>query len=277
MAAEPSVTTEEATDIDLASALQQYMQTVSQDEKQSSQSELAKFARWVGGDRTLSSLAPPEIGEYSDFVSAGGTAPAATERLGVVKGFLAYLKKKGMVQISLAQHLRLRKGRTIAGRIRSSRVSSLVRLTRQGHADLVSRLSALREERRGLASEIQHAAEDKDVRENAPLEAAREAQGLVLSRIAELETTLRSAVVIQDEAERSKTFVRLGSTVTLENGSTGKTMTCQIVGPNEASPLSAKISSASPVGSAVLGRAPGDEVHVQTPLGEQVYSIIKTN
>ena len=98
MAAEPSVTTQEATDIDLASALQQYMQTVPQDDKQSSQSELAKFSRWVGGDRPISSLAPPEIGEYSDFVSAGGTAPAATERLGVVKGFLAYLKKKGMVE-----------------------------------------------------------------------------------------------------------------------------------------------------------------------------------
>jgi transcription elongation factor GreA len=277
LAAELSVNTEEATDIDLASALQQYMQTVPDDDKQSSQSELAKFARWVGGDRAISSLAPPEIGEYSDFVSAGGTAPAATERLGIVKLFLAYLKKKGMVETGLAQHLRLRKGRSIAGHARSSRESSVVRLTREGHSDLMKRLSALREERRGLAGEIQRAAEDKDVRENAPLEAAREAQGLVLSRIAELETTLRSAVVIQDEAERAQTRVRLGSTITLKDTSNSKTMTCQIVGPNEASPLSGKISSASPVGSAVLGRAPGDSVRVQTPLGEQVYSIIKTS
>jgi transcription elongation factor GreA len=49
------------------------------------------------------------------------------------------------------------------------------------------------------------------------------------------------------------------------------------VAPNEASPLQAKISSASPVGAAILGRSPGDEVAVRTPRGLQTYLIVKTN
>ena len=121
MPVETTTTTDQSNETDLASALQQYLQTVSKDKKQAAQGELAKFMRWIGGDRHIGSLAPPEIGEYSEFVSAGGTAPAAMERLAIVKQFLAYLKKKGIIETSLAQHLRLRKGRTNPERAKLSR------------------------------------------------------------------------------------------------------------------------------------------------------------
>lgn len=279
MATHSSVASDSSTvkNIELAQALQRYMESVSSDDRQRVHAELARFIRWVGSDRKTSTLAPPEIGEYSDLVSARGTAPDATDRLSVVKAFLTFLKKQNMVGASLAQHLRVRKGRNGNARNRSQTESTVIRLTKEGHAELVNRLAAYRAERAQLAGEIRKAAQDKDVRENAPLEAAREAQGMLMSRIADLEATLRAAEVIDEDASGAGNLVTLGSTVTLKDGSTGKTMTCQIVEPNEASPLNSKISSVSPVGAAVLGCRPGQEVSVQTPKGDQLFQVVKTS
>jgi transcription elongation factor GreA len=261
----------------LNDALVLYMREIAPEDRKRVQAELSRFLRWVGPDRKVASLAAPEIGEYSDLVSARGTAPDAVTRLEVVKKFLGYLKKQGMVDVSLAQHLRLRKGRSGAGRKGQSTIErTVVRLTRQGHSELLSKLAEYRDERRQLADDIHRAAADKDVRENAPLEAAREAQGLLHSKITEIEATLQAAVVIDDTTETSGARIRLGSTVVIQESGSGRTTTCQIVAPSEASPLQSKISSASPVGSAILGRAPGDEVKVRTPRGMQTYTIVKT-
>jgi transcription elongation factor GreA len=252
------------------------MQTVPENDKQQAQAELAKFSRWVGSDRLISTLAPPEIGDYSDIVSARGTAPGATERLAAVKLFLAYLKKNGFIETGLAQHLRVRKGRSSAAK-RTTAETRVVQLTRQGHRELVKRLEEFRSERQHLAEEIHRAAQDKDVRENAPLEAAREAQGLLMSKIAEAEATLRVAVIIDESGKKSSNqIIRLGSNITLQDPATGKSMACQIVEANEANPLNSKISNVSPVGAAVIGKAVGDEVRVSTPRGDQTYLILKT-
>lgn len=254
-----------------------YMREIPSEDRKRVQAELSRFLRWVGGERKATTLAAPEIGEYSDLVSARGTAPDAVSRLEVVKKFLAYLKKQGVIEVSLAQHLRLRKGRSSATRRNQTTVErEVVRLTKQGHLELTTRLAEYREERRQIADDIHRAAADKDVRENAPLEAAREAQGMLQSKINEIEATLRAASVIDETIETAGARIRLGSTIVLEDKGTGRTTTCQIVAPNEASPLQAKISSASPVGSAVLGRAPGDQIQVKTPRGMQTYRIVKT-
>lgn len=261
----------------LNDAMVLYMREIAPEDRKHVQSELSRFLRWVGGDRKVATLAAPEIGEYSDLVSARGTAPDAVTRLEVVKKFLGYLKKQGMVDVSLAQHLRLRKGRSATGRKNQSTVERTeVRLTKAGHSELLTRLAGYRDERRQLAEDIHRAAADKDVRENAPLEAAREAQGLLQSKITEIEATLQAAVVIDESVNLSGTRIRLGSMVVLQEQGTGRTTTCQIVAPNESNPLQSKISSASPVGAAVLGRAPGDEVKVRTPRGVQTYTIVKT-
>ncbi|MBI2965745.1 MAG: GreA/GreB family elongation factor [Chloroflexi bacterium] len=262
----------------LNDALVLYMREIAPEDRKRVQAELSRFLRWVGGGRKAGTLAAPEIGEYSDLVSARGTAPDAVTRLEVVKKFLGYLKKQGLVEVSLAQHLRLRKGRTATGRRNQSTVErTVVRLTKAGHTELLSRLAGYRDERRQLADDIHRAAADKDVRENAPLEAAREAQGLLQSKITEIEATLKAAVVIEEHgSDQIGSRIRLGSTIVLQEQETGRTTTCQIVAPSEASPLQSKISSASPVGAAVLGRGPGDAVKVRTPRGVQVYTIVKT-
>ncbi|MCH7739161.1 MAG: GreA/GreB family elongation factor [Chloroflexi bacterium] len=275
MATETSVATDATVELQLTSALAEYIQTVPENDKKQAQAELAKFSRWVGSDRLVSTLAPPEIGEYSDIVSARGTAPGATERLAAVKLFLAYLKKNGFIETGLAQHLRVRKGRSSAAK-KTTAETMVVQLTKRGHSDLVQRLEKFRGERQHLAEEIHRAAQDKDVRENAPLEAAREAQGLLMSKIAEAEATLRVAVIIDESGKRSSDqIIRLGSNITLQDSATGKSMACQIVEANEANPLNSKISNVSPVGAAVMGKAVGDEVTVSTPRGDQTYVILK--
>jgi transcription elongation factor GreA len=152
-----------------------------------------------------------------------------------------------------------------------------IRLTRAGHAELTRRLAQYQADRIRITEEIQRAAADKDVRENAPLEAAREAQGMLMAKIQEVETTLRAAVVIDGEDGDGSNRVQLGSKVTLKEMTSERSTNYQLVDPDEASPLNGKISSASPVGAAILGRSPGQEVLVETPRGRQRYLIVKTS
>jgi transcription elongation factor GreA len=261
----------------LSGLLKLYVRKLDQDAKQKAQPEIAKFIRWVGGERAASSLSPAEVGEYSDTFGARATTAEAAERLGAVKDFLTYIRKEGHSEVNLSLHLRLRKGRTTSGKGGSlAGRTQAIRLTRAGYNDLTKRLSQLQEERVRLAGEIHRAAADKDVRENAPLEAARENQGMVVARIREIETTLKQAVVLDDSGD-DRGRVRIGSKVTLKEKASDKSMSYQLVEPNEANPLNGKISVVSPVGAAILGRAAGDQVNVKTPSGPHVYIIERTS
>ena len=141
---------------------------------------------------------------------------------------------------------------------------------------MTKQLSTLQEERIRIVADIQRAAADGDVRENAPLEAAREAQGMTMGKIREIEATLKVAVII-DATGQDSSRVHIGSKIELTDTSSQKTIKYQLVEPNEANPLASKISIVSPVGSAILGHRIGDEVKVKTPRGQQVYKISKTS
>ena len=261
----------------LGAACQAYVRGLPVEGKQRAQMELRRFRQWLGADRRVSTIMPPEIGDYGDMIGAHGTTPDAAERLGTVKLFLTQLRKQGSVDRNLAQHLRLRKGRPSADRARTVPGQHAVRLTRTGYADLTKKLEQLHVDRLKLTEQIHQAAQDKDVRENAPLEAAREQQGMTMAKIIEIEATLKTAVVFDADkaAAGEMKEVQLGSKVTLMDVSTEKETLYQLVEPDEASPLTGKISSASPVGAAILGRSPGDQIRVQTPLGQQLYEVVK--
>lgn len=264
----------------VAEALRDYTTTISDEDRPSASAELGRFVRWLGNDRQLGSLAPPEIGDYSDHIGAHGTAPDAVDRLAVVKLFLAHLKKKGHISVNLAQHLRLRRGRGSATGARAGGPSSGrgVRLTKSGHRQLQKQLAELLVQRSELSEDIRKAAADKDVRENAPLEAAREAHGMVSLKIGEIEETLRGAEIISEKnGAREKGIVRLGGRVTIKDLSTGRATACQLVHPDEANPLSGKMSSGSPVGASIIGRSVGDTVTVDTPAGSKRYEILKAS
>ena len=270
-------TTEEQVSLSLNKAFQTYVRQMPQGTKKTAQPEIAKFVRWIGAERLINSIIPSEIGEYNEIFGAKTVTRDATERLSAVKLFLTFLKKKEHIEVNLAQHLRLRKSRTSASKVAvATDMTRMVRLTQSGFNEMTKQLASLQEERIRIVVDIQRAAADGDVRENAPLEAAREAQGMTMGKIREIEATLKVAVII-DATGQDSSRVHIGSKIELTDTTTKKTIKYQLVEPNEANPLAAKISIVSPVGSAILGHRLGDEVKVKTPRGQQVYKISKTS
>ena len=270
-------TTEEQASLSLNKAFQTYVRQMPQGTKKTAQPEIAKFVRWIGAERLINSIIPSEIGEYNEIFGAKTATRDATERLSAVKLFLTFLKKKEHIEVNLAQHMRLRKSRTSASKVAvKHNMTRSVRLTQSGFNEMTKQLAFLQEERIRVVVDIQRAAADGDVRENAPLEAAREAQGMTMGKIREIEATLKVAVII-DATGQDSSRVHIGSKIELTEISTKKTVKYQLVEPNEANPLASKISIVSPVGSAILGHRLGDEVKVKTPRGQQVYKISKTS
>jgi transcription elongation factor GreA len=116
---------------------------------------------------------------------------------------------------------------------------------------------------------IKAARELGDLKENADYQAAREEQSFLEGRVRLLEDRLRFAVVLE---EGPSTRVVLGSTVTVEQA--GNEVTYEIVGSTDADPGAGRISTASPVGGALLGASVGDEVEVRTPRGAVRYKVL---
>ncbi len=253
-------------------AITEYVMSIPDENKRVIHPELSKFARWIGGTNSLVSLRPSDVSPYSE--TFGASASEANKlRIAAVKDFLNYAKKKGYIDISLAPHIRVRKPTINAARGASiRRRTSEVQITRQGYDEMVNRLESLRQETIRLADEIERAAASGDVRENSPLEAARENQGMVLAQINRLESTLKVATIIE-ESDRSNDQVQIGSWVTLKNIDSDRNVDYQIVAANEANPLRNKISDISPLGSAILGRKVGDQVAFKAPSGEQQFTV----
>ena len=271
----PEQVQKEQVSLSLNKAFQTYVRQMPQDTKKAAQPEIAKFVRWLGGDRLISSIVPSEIGEYNEIFGAKTSTRDATERLSAVKLFLTFLKKKEHIDVNLAQHLRLRKSRVSSKIAATPNQTRSIRLTQSGYNEMKKQLTQLQNERVRIVEDIQRAAADGDVRENAPLEAAREAQGMAVGKIQEIEATLKVAVII-DAKNEDRDRVHIGSKFELTDTTSSKVFKYQLVEPNEANPLSSKISILSPVGSAILGHKLGDEIKVKTPRGEQVYKISKT-
>lgn len=141
-------------------------------------------------------------------------------------------------------------------------------ITAEGKKELEAELTQLKARRGDIADKIAEARDYGDLSENAEYDAAREEQGLVESRIAEIEDILMNAELIKGG---SKTKVGLGSVVELKTGA--KSVSYTVVGPVEANPLEGKISNESPIGEALFGKKVGDSATITTPKGEVTYEI----
>ena len=141
-------------------------------------------------------------------------------------------------------------------------------ITIEGQKELSSELEALIGRRSEVAAKIAEAREFGDLSENAEYDVAREEQGLVETRIAEIEDILQNSEIIKGG---SKSKVTLGSQVELKLGK--KQFVYSIVGPVEADPLAGKISNESPIGIALFGKKVGDSATIVTPKGEVTYEI----
>jgi len=123
-----------------------------------------------------------------------------------------------------------------------------------------------------VVNRIRTAREHGDLKENAEYHAAREEQSFLEGRVQALEDRIRRAVVV-DEVATGR--VVIGSTVTVAIA--GEELTYTIVGSAEADPAAGRLSSASPVGSALLGATAGAEVDVRTPRGQVRYRVVSVD
>ncbi|MAU34073.1 transcription elongation factor GreA [Candidatus Saccharibacteria bacterium] len=142
-------------------------------------------------------------------------------------------------------------------------------ITAEGKTELEQELVELKARRGEVADKISEARDFGDLSENAEYDAAREEQGLLETRIAEIEDILNNAEIIKSSGKKT---VGLGSRVELKNGS--KTTTYTVVGPVEADPLEGKISNESPIGMALFGKKVGDSATISTPKGDLTYEIV---
>ena len=122
--------------------------------------------------------------------------------------------------------------------------------------------------RRELANRIEAAKDLGDLKENAEYHEAKEALGMTEGRIRQITEMLKNVSVIESGGS---SVVRVGSTVEVEVN--GKVKTYTIVGSNEADPVVGRISNESPLGSAFLGHAMGEDVEVETRAGTTMYRI----
>lgn len=236
--------------------------------------EIGRFIAWFGRERRVSELTPAEVADYAHHVGLGGSE--STQKLSPVKGFLGFLKDEGWVETGLAAHLRVpRSRRTTSGRATGSAASSATQLSKEGFERLQEQVESLKGERVGVLEDIKRAMADKDFRENAPLDAAKERQAIIEGRIRELETSLASAEILSAKPRKNQQKVAMGTKVTLKDLGSGRKILYTLVDKREADVASGKISTQSPVGQALLERSVGEEIEVTVPKGTVRYKVEK--
>jgi transcription elongation factor GreA len=150
-----------------------------------------------------------------------------------------------------------------------------VPMTAEGHQALDEELKRLKQaERPAVIAAIAEARQHGDLSENAEYHAAKERQGWIEGRIAEIEDKMARAQVI-DVSKLSGAQIKFGATVSVVDEDTEEKARYQIVGEHEADVRAGKVSIASPIARAMIGKETGDVVEVNTPGGVKAYEILK--
>lgn len=145
-------------------------------------------------------------------------------------------------------------------------------LTPAGLDKLKAELAELKNSKRPLVIQrIKEAVSHGDLKENSEYDDAKNEQGFIEGRIAELESIIKNSKIVSGGSDNGA--ATLGSAVTVKLN--GTTATFTIVGPAEADPTDGMISNESPLGQALLGKKVGDKAVVETPKGRTTYTIAK--
>ena len=147
-------------------------------------------------------------------------------------------------------------------------------LTEQGEKELRAELDRLKgPAREEISRRLRSAIEMGDLSENADYITAKEDQGFLEGRIQELEAVLRNVTII-DEMKADTSTVNIGNTIVFTEDDFPPEE-YQLVGPKEADPANGRISHASPIGKALLGKRIGDVVTVSSPNGQYDIKIVE--
>ncbi|ANA80056.1 transcription elongation factor GreA [Paenibacillus glucanolyticus] len=148
-------------------------------------------------------------------------------------------------------------------------------LTQEGYDKLQEELDDLKYvKRKELAERIKLAISYGDLKENSEYHSAKNDQAFMETRIIILEKTLNSARIV-DSKQVSSTTVNVGSNVVLNDIEFAEKLEYQVVGPAEADVLNNKVSYESPLGKALMGKAVGDQVNVDAPMGIVKYELLE--
>jgi len=263
---------QQKTDRSLYEAYTLYVNNAKGTHEASGFQDVNRFVQWFGKSSTLSQLNPQTVASYAEWISA--RAGDASKPLEPVKSFLTFLKRKEYIDVGLSSHIRIPKGKSKTHGSNGNHSPERAELSAQGYQDLVTRLESLKQERVKVTQDIGRAMADKDFRENSPLHAAKERQGMVESEIRDLEATL-SIAFVAGSSSKENVRVSLGKKVVLKDNTSGRQVSYTVVHPREANPTTGKLSSESPVGKAIMNRRQGDKVEITTPRGGICYIIEK--
>ena len=148
-------------------------------------------------------------------------------------------------------------------------------MTQQGYDNLVAEINELESvQRPEISRQIAEARDKGDLSENAEYDAAKEAQGLLEGKIAQLKTILSNARII-DESRLSTDSVQILNKVTIKNLRNGAQMSYTLVSDSEANLKQNKISINTPIAKGLMGKKVGDVVEVQTPGGIVSFEIVE--
>jgi transcription elongation factor GreA len=146
--------------------------------------------------------------------------------------------------------------------------------TKEGLDKLTNELATLKSKGRSdIAKQIAEARDKGDLSENAEYDAAKDAQGHLEAKIAQLENVLSGARLL-DETKVDTDAVSILSKATIKNKKNGASMTYMLVSEEEADLKAGKISTQSPIGKGLLGKKKGDTVVIKTPAGEIEFEIL---
>lgn len=127
--------------------------------------------------------------------------------------------------------------------------------------------------RKEIARQIAEARDKGDLSENAEYDAAKDAQGHLEAKIAQLQNLMSSARLI-DESKLVTSSVSILSKVTIKNKKSGSSVTYTLVSEEEADLKAGKISTQSPIGKGLLGKKKGDVAKIKTPAGEIEFEVM---
>jgi transcription elongation factor GreA len=149
--------------------------------------------------------------------------------------------------------------------------------TKEGLDKLKNELATLKSKGRSdIAKQIAEARDKGDLSENAEYDAAKDAQGHLEAKIAQLEDLMSSARLL-DESKVDTSTVSILSKVTIKNKKNGASFTYMLVSEEEADLKTGKISTQSPIGKGLLGKKKGDTAKVKTPAGEIEFEVVSIN
>lgn len=255
-------------------ALSHFVTSLEPEKVEAERPAVEQFIAWFGNSRKLSELKGEDVARYVTEFTAGDKQDVSN--LEPLRAFLAYSSRLAFTEENLVPHLRL--GDDAGGaRALSGAAEELggvaYHVTLDGLGSLERQLEELKAGRPGIADKLREAMADKDFRENAPLDAARDEQGHLEARIRETEDRLRHAVIIDVDAKNGRANV--GSTVKLLNLDKDSEQVFTLVSPAEVDPRAGKISLESPIGVALRNKIEGEVVTVTAPSGEMRFRVLE--